>query len=156
MKGELVTSRNGILRAHLDTEFEKKKLVALYYSGFWCPQCRKFTPKLVAFYNRVAAAHPEFEVLFVSVDKSAPAMEGYMRDAGMPWPAVTFDKVASNEALRKYAGPGVPCLVVVDESGKVISDSFSGKDYRGPDAVLADLENMFAGNTGPSRLAQAR
>jgi nucleoredoxin len=156
VKGELVTSRNGVLRPHLDAEFEKKKLIGLYYAGFWCPQCRKFTPKLVAFYNRIAAAHPEFEILFVSHDKSATAMESYMRDAEMPWPAVNFEKIAANEALRKYAGPGVPCLVVVDESGKVISDSFSGKDYRGPDAVVADLEKMFAGDGGPSQLAQTR
>ncbi len=37
----------------------------------------------------------------------------------MPWPGVSFDKLAGKEALTKYAGGGIPCLVVVDASGKV-------------------------------------
>ena len=155
VKGALVTSQNGITRAHLDADFEKKKLIGLYFSASWCGPCRKFTPNLVSFYNKNAAAHPEFEVLFVSADKSAPAMEGYMRDMQMPWPALSFDKVAGNEALRKYAGSSIPCLVVVDESGKVISDTYVGGKYRGPEAVLSELDQLFSGKS-PAQVAQAR
>jgi thiol-disulfide isomerase/thioredoxin len=155
VKGELVTFRNGILYPHLDAEFEKKKLIALYMSAHWCAPCRQFTPKLVAYYNKVAAAHPEFEVLFVSNDKSAGAMEGYMRDDQMPWPALSYDKVAGNAALNKYFGSSIPCLVVVDENGKVIFDTYAGKNYRGPEAVLNDLDQFFAGKTS-SHVAQAR
>ena len=155
VKGDLVTSQNGITRPHLDAAFEKKKLIGLYFSAYWCGPCRKFTPNLVGFYNKNAAAHPEFEILFVSVDKSAPAMESYMRDMQMPWPAVSYDKVSGNQALRKYAGSSIPCLVVVDETGKVVFDTFAGKDYRGPEAVLSDLDKFFAsGSSGP--VAQAR
>jgi nucleoredoxin len=155
VKGELVTSRNGILRPYLDAEFEKKKLIALYMSAHWCPPCREFTPKLVAYYNKIAAAHPEFEVLFVSNDKTAGAMEGYMRDDQMPWPALSYDKVAGNAALNKYFGGSIPCLVVVDENGKVIFDTYAGKNYRGPEAVLADLDQLFAGKSA-TQIAQAR
>ena len=155
VKGELVTSRNGVLHPYLDDEFQKKKLIGLYRSALWCPPCRKFTPQLVAFYNRIAAAHPEFEIVFVSNDKSAIAMEGYMRDEQMPWPAVSYDKVAGNAALIKYFGESIPCLVVVDESGNVIFDTYAGKNYRGPEAVLADLDQLFAGK-GPTQLAQTR
>ena len=155
VKGELVTSRNGLLRPYLDAEFEKKKLIALYMSAHWCAPCRQFTPKLVAFYNKIAAAHPEFEVVFVSNDKTAAAMEGYMRDDQMPWPALNYDKVAGNAALLKYFGGSIPCLVVVDENGKVVFDTYAGKNYRGPEAVLAELEQFFAGKT-PSQLAQVR
>ena len=155
VKGDLMTSRNGVLRPYLDAEFEKKKLIGLYFSAHWCGPCRKFTPNLVAYYNKNAAAHPEFEILFVSFDKSAAAMEGYMRELQMPWPAVGFDKVSGNEALKKYAGASIPCLVVVDETGKVIFDSYAGENYRGPEAVLGDLDQFFAGK-GPSRVAQVR
>jgi nucleoredoxin len=148
VKGALVDSRNGILRTHLDADLEKKKLIGLYFSARWCPECRKFTPKLVAYYNKVVAAHPEFEILFISNDKSSSAMEAYMRDEQMPWPALNYDKIAGNEGVRKYAGAGIPCLVIVDDTGKVISDSFAGKNYRGPEAVLADLDQLFAGNGG--------
>ena len=155
VKGDLMTSRNGVLRPYLDAEFEKKKLIGLYFSAHWCPPCRKFTPDLVAYYNKVAAAHPEFEIVFVSFDKSAAAMEGYMRELQMPWPAVGFDKVSGNEALKKYAGASIPCLVVVDENGKVVFDTYAGKNYRGPEAVLGDLDQFFAGK-GPSQVAQVR
>jgi len=155
VKGTLVTSRNGVLRTHLDDEFQKKKLIGLYFSASWCGPCRKFTPKLVAYYNSIAPAHPEFEILFVSADKNPTAMESYMRDFQMPWPALSFDKVMGNEALRKYAGSGIPCLVVVDETGKVMFDTFSGTNFRGPDAVLADLDKFFA-EKGPTQIAQAR
>jgi len=153
VKGDLVTSRNGVLRPYLDGDFEKKKLIALYHSAYWCPPCRKFTPQLVAFYNKVAAAHPEFEIVFVSNDKSASAMEGYMRDDQMPWPAVSFDKVSVNAGLTKYFGESIPCLVVVDENGKVVFDTYAGKNYRGPEAVLNDLDQLFAGK-GPTQVAQ--
>ncbi len=85
-------AKNGVLTPYADQAFEKKKLIGLYFSAHWCGPCRKFTPELVAFYNKNAAAHPEFEVLFVSNDKSAAAMQGYMREMQMPWPAVSFDK----------------------------------------------------------------
>ncbi|HMJ07267.1 MAG TPA: thioredoxin-like domain-containing protein, partial [Chthoniobacterales bacterium] len=91
-----------------------------------------------------AATHPEFEIVFVSNDRSGPAMEAYMRDTGMPWPAVGYEKIAEKEALQKYAGSGIPCLVLVDAQGKVISDSYAGKTYLGPEKVLADLDRIFA------------
>ena len=150
VKGDLVTSKNGILQIVNDQTFEQKKLIALYFSGRWCPQCRKFTPELVDYYTRVAAAHPEFEVVFVSSDRSGPAMEEYMRDTKMPWPAVKYEKVAEKEELKKYAGSGIPCLVLVDASGKVISDSYAGKTYLGPSKVLRDLDQLFAGGTPAS------
>jgi len=155
VKGDLINSRNGLLRPYLDSEFEKKKLIGLYFSAHWCAPCRKFTPNLAAYYNKNAAAHPEFEILLVSFDKSAAAMEGSMRDLQMPWPALGFDKASGNEALKKYAGASIPCLVVVDENGKVVFDTYAGKNYRGPEAVLADLDQFFAGKS-PSQVAQVR
>ena len=145
VKGDLVTSKNGILSVVNDQAFEQKKLIGLYFSGNWCPSCRKFTPQLVEYYNRVMATHPEFEIVFVSSDRSAPAMEKYMRDSNMPWPAVKFEKVAEKAELMKYAGGGIPCLVLVDATGKVLSDSYAGKNYLGPTKVLRDLDQLFAG-----------
>jgi hypothetical protein len=44
---------------------------------------------------------------------------------------------------------------VVDETGKVIFDSYAGKNYRGPEAVLNDLDQFFAGKSS-SQIAQVR
>lgn len=155
VKGDLITSQNGVTRPHPDAEFEKKKLIGLYFSASWCGPCRRFTPNLVAFYKKHAAAHPEFEILFVSNDKSALEMEGYIRGMEMPWPAVSYAKVSGNHALKKYAGSGIPCLVVVDETGKVIFDTYAGKNSRGAEAVLNDLDQFFAAKSS-GQVAQTR
>jgi hypothetical protein len=36
VKGDLISSRNGVLGPYLDADFEKKKLIALYFSAHWC------------------------------------------------------------------------------------------------------------------------
>jgi len=155
VKGDLVCWHYGAL-AHCDDEaLEKKKLIMLYFSAHWCGPCRKFTPQLIDYYNRVAPQHPELEIIFVSLDKSQFAMETYMREANMPWPAIDYQKLGGKDAIRKYAGDGIPDLVLVDPAGKVISDSFAGKEYVGPAKVIADLEAIFSGKS-LSKVAQNR
>jgi nucleoredoxin len=145
VKGDLVSLRNGALGHFDDEALEKKKLIAFYFSAHWCAPCRKFTPELVEYYNRVATQHPEFEIVFVSFDKSQFAMETYIREANMPWPAIDFPKLEGKDAIRKYAGNGIPCLVLVDATGKVISSTYAGAQYLGPAKVLSDLDAIFAG-----------
>jgi nucleoredoxin len=153
LKGDLVRSQNGALVPADDEALLRKKLIAYYFSAHWCAPCRKFTPQLVEYYNRVAPQHPEFEVIFYSFDKSATAMEAYMRETNMPWPAIDYQKLADKEVLKKSAGDGIPSLVLVDETGKLISSSYAGKQYLGPAKVLADLDAIFAG-TAPAKVAQ--
>jgi nucleoredoxin len=153
VKGDLVYWHNNTMSRFDDEPLEKKKLIALYFSAHWCAPCRSFTPRLVEFYNRVAPQHPEFEVIFVSFDKSQFAFETYMREANMPWPAIDYQKVTGKEAIRKYAGDGIPCLVVLDSTGKVVSDSFAGKQYLGPGKVLGDLDAIFAGGAAANTTA---
>lgn len=147
LKNELVSFQNGSVTSFDDERLGSKKLFALYFSAHWCGPCRKFTPDLVAYYNRIVPQHPEFEVVFVSCDKSASAMETYMRESNMPWPAVDFQKISSASAIRKYAGSGIPCLVVIDSAGQVLSDTYEGSTYVGPKKVLGDLDVMFARGT---------
>jgi nucleoredoxin len=155
LKGDLVQWHNGgVVRAD-DTALANKKLIAFYFSAHWCAPCRKFTPQLVDYYNRVAAQHPEFEIVFYSFDKSPFAFETYMRETNMPWLAIDFAKVKDKEAIAKNAGNGIPSLVLVDSSGNVISASQSGGKNLGPEKVLADLDAIFAGKA-PVRVATAQ
>jgi nucleoredoxin len=143
-KGNLVRLQNGNLVSCYDEELAPKQIYGLYFSAHWCPPCRKFTPQLVAYYNQIAHDHPEFEIIFVSADKSAEDMATYMRESGMPWPAIEYGKLANVPTLQKYVGRGIPDLVVVDASGKVLADSFVGGKYVGPGRVLDDLSAIFA------------
>jgi len=155
LKGDLVFLKNGSLARFDDDMLPKKKLIALYFSAQWCAPCRKFTPQLIEFYNRVAREHEEFEIVFVSFDRSASAMETYIRDTKMPWPAIDFAKLPGKEALKKYAGKSIPCLVLLDDSGKVISDTYAGQKYVGPEKVLTDL-NAILTNTPVTAIAGTR
>ena len=155
LKTDLVQLKNGV-PAHADeTALASKKLIAFYFSAEWCGPCRKFTPELVDYYKRVAPEHPEFEIVFFSMDRSLYAMEKYMRDENMPWLAIDFSKLKEKEILKKNAGDGIPSLVLVDSTGNVISSSYSGGQYRGPQQVLADLDAIFAGKA-PARVASAQ
>lgn len=146
IKGDLVLWKNGGLSHYDDLTLEKRKVFALYFSAHWCAPCRKFTPKLVDFYNRAAPQHPEFELLFISNDRSPFGMETSMSQ--MPWPAIEFGKLPSKQGLKKYAGDSIPCLVVVDASGRVLMDTYAGKEYLGPERVLAALEASFGQGSG--------
>ncbi|HYS94923.1 MAG TPA: thioredoxin-like domain-containing protein, partial [Chthoniobacterales bacterium] len=131
LKGDLVQWHNGSVVHADDTALANKKLIAFYFSAHWCAPCRKFTPQLVDYYNRVAAQHPEFEIVFYSFDKSPFAFETYIREANMPWPAIDYAKLKGKEAIAKNAGDGIPSLVLVDSAGNVISSSHSGSQNFG-------------------------
>jgi nucleoredoxin len=150
LKNDLIRVRSGDVVHADETSLANKKLIAFYFSAEWCGPCRKFTPQLIDYYKRVAAEHPEFEIVFYSSDKSQYAMEKYMRDENMPWPAIDFPKLKDKEVLKKNAGNGIPALVLVDPSGKVISSSESG----GTQKVLNELDAIFAGKV-PNRVADA-
>jgi nucleoredoxin len=155
LKGDLVRSKNGAFVPADDEAFSHKKLIAFYYSAHWCAPCRKFTPQLVEYYNRVAPQHPEFEIVFYSFDKSAADMEAYMRVTSMPWPAIDYQKLEEKKMLTTNAGDGIPSLVLCDQTGKILSTSYAGKQYLGPAKVLADLDAIFAGNP-PPKVAQSQ
>jgi len=148
-KGNLVRLQNGNLVSCYDEELASKQIYGLYFSAHWCGPCRKFTPQLVAYYNQIARDHPEFEIIFVSADKSADGMATYMRESGMHWPAIEYSKLANVPALQKYAGKGIPDLVIVDASGKVLADSYVSGKYVGPARVLDDLSAIFARGSSP-------
>jgi nucleoredoxin len=149
LKGDLVQWRNGAVVHADDAALADKKLIAFYFSAHWCGPCRKFTPQLVDYYNRVALQHPEFEIVFYSYDKSPSAFEAYMRETDMPWLAIDYSKLKGKEVLAKNAGNGIPSLVLVDSTGKLISSSYSGSQYLGPKKVLADLDAIFSGKPSP-------
>jgi len=119
------------------------KYVALYFSAHWCPPCRMFTPKLVEWYNKFKAEHPNFELVFVSSDQDENAMKEYIDGDKMPWPYVKFDD-REEEIFRKYSSDGIPYLVLVGEDGKDLTGQ-AGNEWKAPDEVLAEIEKIVGG-----------
>jgi nucleoredoxin len=130
---------------HFDDEaLEHKKLYLLFFSANWSAPGRKFTAKLVEYYNRVAPQHPEFEVIFCSADRSQFGMETYMAESNMPWPAVAYDKRGGKAgAIQNNLVREVPSLVLADATGKILSYSHGGDNAAAPEKVLADLDEIL-------------
>lgn len=147
LDGALVRLQGSRLRDYRDPEFQEKRLFAFYYSASWCGPCRRFTPDLVDFYNRIQRQHPEFEIVFVSSDRDVRAMEGYMREDRMKWPAIRFDERRDIDIVNKGQGSGIPNLVFMDGSGEIISRSYVNGKYVGPRRVLNDIQNYLSENS---------
>lgn len=139
----LVESKGSRTKRIAQDELAPKDYYAIYYSAHWCPPCRGFTPKLVDFYEKASRKHDNFEIIFVSSDRSEEAMADYMNEANMPWLALDYDQKKKSKALTKYAGGGIPCLVLVDQDGNVLSDSYVNGKYVGPMKVMNDLKERL-------------
>jgi thiol-disulfide isomerase/thioredoxin len=110
---ELVVLQDDQLVPFDASKFLSAPVTILYFGAGWCPDCRKFSPKLVSSYN-AQTGNKKFEVLFVSKDNTEQAMTRFMKGEKMPWPAVAFSKIAEAEDLNKYySGKGIPCLTVI-------------------------------------------
>ena len=155
IKQKLVRCHDGTISRAEGSELEKKKFVALYYSAHWCAPCRKFTPQLVDYYNRVVAGHPEFEIIFVSSDRSRFAWETYIHETQMPWLAIDYDQLADLSGVKSLGGDGIPSLLVLDEGSHIVASSYDGGNYLGPQNALAALDKIFAAGAG-GQVAQAR
>ncbi|MEO7168393.1 MAG: thioredoxin-like domain-containing protein [Chthoniobacterales bacterium] len=143
LKTRLVRCHDGSISPATGTELENKKYVALYYSAHWCAPCRKFTPELIDYYNRIAAAHPEFELIFVSSDRSRFSWETYIRETKMPWLAVNYEQLAELAGVSEIGGKSLPSLVVLDNGSRIVASSYDGEKYLGPQNALATLDQLF-------------
>ncbi len=144
LNGKLVVYNGRGLEPFDASALKGKKYLAVYFSASWCGPCREFTPRLVDWYKQ-QAQHDKFEVIFVSRDNSKEDMIEYMKQDAMPWPALSFAKANQGSSpLEKYEGHGIPCLVIVDRDGKVLSHSYKGEEYVGPSKVIKDLQGLLA------------
>lgn len=95
------------------------KYIGLYFSAGWCPPCRAFTPLLIDFRDQ----HTEdFEVVFVSFDKSNTEKQRYIRKSEMPWPSIPGAGRRDGKKLsQKFQVEGLPTLIILDPDGELIS-----------------------------------
>lgn len=145
LAGNLVAVKNNSLAPLAPEATSDTKFYAFYYSAKWCPPCRAFTPELVEAYKAIKAKHPDFELVFVSSDRTGDAMLDYMASYGMVFPAVNFEQRRSIAVLKRPEHEsGIPNLVFMSADGKELSTSFSRSgDYLGPRKVLADIKKHF-------------
>jgi thiol-disulfide isomerase/thioredoxin len=96
----------------------KGKTIGIYFSAHWCPPCRGFTPSLVEFRDK---NKKDFEVVFVSSDKSPDAQMKYMKEMNMKWYTLPHRSEHANKLARKYEVHGIPTLVIVSPNGEMVT-----------------------------------
>ena len=99
------------------------KKVGVYFSAHWCPPCRTFTPKLVKAYNEMQEKGYDFELVFVSSDRSEDDMYKYMEETNMPWLAVPHGSKTAAKLKERFGIRGIPTLVILDEEGEKVTQN---------------------------------
>jgi nucleoredoxin len=90
-----------------------------------CPPCRGFTPVLAEKFKASAEAKG-IAVVFASSDRDQKAFDEYYGE--MPWLAVPFNAREVKENLGdKYGVRGIPCLVVLDSNGELVTKEGRGQ-----------------------------
>jgi thiol-disulfide isomerase/thioredoxin len=107
------------------------KYIVFYYTASWCGPCRNFTPKLVEFYN--THKNDNFEIVLISSDRDANAMEAYAKKNKMPWPHLKFNQKKAFKSNFNHGVRGIPSVVVCDLEGNIVTKN--GRD-------LASLEKL--------------
>ncbi len=123
-------------------DLPQAKYIALYFSAGWCRPCHQFTPELVKFYNEMKPKHPGFEVVFMSAGPGANAMEKYMSEMVMPWPAVRYSVAKTDRALTntraRHSRPGG-----LERERRSPLRQLRRRQYVGPYKVMDDLRKLL-------------
>lgn len=98
------------------------KTVGLYFSAHWCGPCRRFTPKLVEFYNELKKNNKPFEIVFISSDRSEDGMEEYMKEMDMPWLALPYGDEHKVILSTEFGVKTIPTLVILSPTGFAVTE----------------------------------
>lgn len=144
LSGKLTRLNNGKL-VECPLSGPEPEFYLIYFSAHWCGPCRRFTPGLIDQYKKLKQGPDaaRFELIFVSHDNDAAEQQNYITSQAMPWPAVKFPALGRVRVLEKWAGPGIPCLVVVNRDGDLLFHSYSGEKYLGPQAALDSFKSLL-------------
>ena len=79
---------------------------------------RVFTPDLVNFRN---TNKENFEIIFVSSDYNSNSQYAYMKEYNMDFYTMELNSDAANALSQKYEISGIPALIIVSNSGELIT-----------------------------------
>ena len=121
-------------RLKLEDVVKKGKVTLVDFWASWCGPCRKENPNVVKAFT---AFHDKgFNIISVSLDKSAEPWKKAIIKDGMPWYHVSELKFWDDPIAKMYGITGIPDNFLLDENGKVI-----GRGLRG-DALYKKIETM--------------
>ncbi|TDQ06196.1 TlpA disulfide reductase family protein [Pedobacter metabolipauper] len=104
---------------------KKGKVTLVDFWASWCAPCRKENPNVVKAYT---AFHDKgFNILSVSLDRTAEAWKKAIETDGMPWYHVSSLKYWDEPIAKLYGISGVPDSFLLDADGKVVARGLRGE-----------------------------
>jgi len=102
---------------------QKGNPVVIFFGTTWCPTCRSERPLYKALYDKYAASGLKF--IYIDMGESAERVAHYAKQSSFPG-LVLLDLDGS--VTHDYNIVGVPTFFLVDEEGKIISESHQTSD----------------------------
>ena len=128
------------LSASGPNDLSKADYLLLYRGSAACSRCKRFSPKLVKAYERLRREHENFEVVFLSEDRSEREFDAHLRDRQYPFAVVEYDKLYAAADARTRGGGLMPIVYLVLPDGSVIDHTDANGSGRSAEDVLNRLE----------------
>ncbi|MBN2069294.1 MAG: thioredoxin family protein [Opitutales bacterium] len=156
MSGLLLDKMCALIDGDLKDIYRSRKLepefYLLYFGSKDIGASSMFTPELVKTYKRLRGWKIEnFEIVYISRDKSLERFRQSVKERGMPWPCMRYAEGFHGD-IAKYAGKGIPSLAVVNRKGEVLFHSYESGRYREPKDIMDSFEKLLR-YTNPNNLS---
>jgi nucleoredoxin len=143
LDGKLMSLRGSELEPYPTSNLRDVRVFAFYFGSNWSPACREATPAIVEWYRATKAANSDFELIFVSSDRSALTMAEDVRKHAMPFPVVRFDSV-NDAGIQQFGGNPTPWLGAVSRAGAPVTKNIGEKRFIDPGEIMRGLEFLLA------------
>ena len=112
---ELITSQGKISKKEA---LNSKKLIGVYFGGYWCPPCQMFSQTLMSCYNEINSKEKQVEIIYCSSDEDIEDFHNYTNDT--PWLSIPFESKVPEKLISQYKISGIPTLLIFNRKGKLI------------------------------------
>ena len=97
----------------------------IYIGSGDCSRCARFTPELKKAYRELKARHDNFEVVYLSGDRSKAAYERSVAQNELPWRVVPYETMYAAATARSFQSDLMPVVYLVRPDGTVIASTAS-------------------------------
>lgn len=112
----------------------RSRFVLIDFWALWCNDCQKNLPKLREVYHKYS--HRGFQILQVSLDADAAALNQWYANDSIPWLVVADYKQWESPLLDSLSINSIPSNYLVDRNGVIRSRNIKTSDL---DEVLSKL-----------------